>query len=91
MQHQNRAVSPVSAADIANAARHGWSAPFNFGALMMPAGWSVRWCENTEMWFAVRGDDPDDGNTGVCFSSPHMARRHAIAIQRHADSASGGT
>lgn len=80
MQHQIRGQSLAATLDIANAA---WSEPYNFGAVGgLPPGWSVRWCENTEMWFAVRGDDADDGNTGVCFSSPWMARKHAIAVAR---------
>ncbi len=63
----------------------GWSGPYHFGAVAgPPPGWSVRWSENDGMWYAVRGDDADEGNTGVCFCSPWMARRHAIAIARGA-------
>lgn len=68
----------------------GWSLPYNFGALPMPPGWSVRYMEFSGMWFAVRGDDPDEGNTNVCFGTPHGARRHAIAIHRASHSRSEG-
>lgn len=62
---------------MANVTPGDWSKPYNFGAIGQPVGFTVRYMYGNEHWYYLPDDDEEKAD-GI-YSSPHQARRYALA------------